>query len=244
MEIQNFQAQLPLKDEAQQQSSGVTVYNHKSGSESTLGEIANAKQSPSVVASPGGTIGATGMVSPWTMANAAIKGVVNFLNSVTTMWEAPPQPVQRTPPPPPPSQTPRGSNQIAPEHEQSKPIAPETQGPTPSLIPSWAKIFEYTGRSEWHAGGASQNGYVDLRRELKDKIKSIEILSADGSTVLATGKLEKVGTDGRPRYRFNKSGRNLPEGALIKATLVDNKDGGHGGIRYIEIPKPEKTFRW
>lgn len=177
------------------------------------------------------------VASAWNVGTAAIEGVLRFLQSVTTIYSPPPtrrtepQPIQRPQPTPQPDPTPK------PEPTPQAPVAP-------SLIPSWARMFESTGNSKWHPGGASQNGYIDLRSELKGKIESIEILSADGTKVLATGKFEKITADGKPRFRFNIKGSQLPEGAIIKATLKPNDQGQHGGIRYIEIPKPGQAFAW
>jgi hypothetical protein len=85
---------------------------------------------------------------------------------------------------------------------------------------------------------------MDLRKELAGKIEKLEILSPDGTTVIATGTFDRIGRDGRPRYKFNKAGSELPNGAIIKATLKPNPQGGHGGIRYIEIPKTKDVFKF
>jgi len=85
---------------------------------------------------------------------------------------------------------------------------------------------------------------MDLRKELAGKIEKLEILSPDGTQVIATGTFDRLGRDGRPRYKFNKAGSELPNGAIIKATLKPNPQGGHGGIRYIEIPSTKKVFNF
>jgi hypothetical protein len=188
------------------------------------------------------------------MANSVIDGVLNFMNSVTTIFAAPPPPPSQSvpqpdqpqiPTPQPPAvQIPVAPQAASPIQAPEVPSAPPPAAAPQSLIPSWAKIFEYTGNSEWRPGGTSQKAYIDFRPELKGKIQSLEILSPDGTSVIATGTLENVGSDGRPRYRFNKAGKDIPSGAIIKATLVPNKDGGNGGVRYIEIPNSERKFVW
>jgi hypothetical protein len=79
---------------------------------------------------------------------------------------------------------------------------------------------------------------------LKGKIKTLEVLSPDGTKVLATGKFEGITKEGKPRYRVNAKGDDLPQGAIIKATLNDTPEGNAGGVRYIEIPKPGQKFVW
>jgi len=182
------------------------------------------------------------------MAGATIQGILDFMSSSTTIFVPPP------PPPPPPAPS-------APVVATPAPVpSPTTPAPTPpaptvvadppppppapaSLIPTAARIFEYTGRSEFRPGGASQNAYIDLRHELKGRIAKIEILSPDGTKVIGTGTYERTDDKGRPRYRFNVKGPNLPEGASIKATLTDIEHG-KPGVRYIEIQKPSQKFVW
>jgi hypothetical protein len=106
-------------------------------------------------------------------------------------------------------------------------------------LPPGAKIFENAGTSEWRPGGASENAYVWLRKELKGDVDKIQILSADGTKVIATGSLGKVGSDGRTRFNFNKKSGEIPSGAIVMATLKNN-----GGVRYIEIDKPSRVFKW
>jgi hypothetical protein len=202
--------------------------------------------------------GATGKIHEF--AQAAINAILGFVNSLTVVWEAPrpastpqaPQPTQ-TPVAVPPA-VPQGPEVPPPASEAPVPPAPEdavVTNPEPvvsepavaaapaSLLPSSARIFEFTNKSEWHPGLFNQKPYVDLRPELKGRVASIKILSPDGSTVIANGKLEKVGSDGRPRYRFDKTAASIPEGAIIMANLTNND-----GVRYIELDRPSRTFKW
>lgn len=164
----------------------------------------------------------------WSMASAAISGIVDFMKQTTVVWGSPAQPSR------------------APTQIQPAPIPPTPPAPTtaPSLIPSWAQMFEYTNNSEWRPGTPNQKSAIDLRPELAGKIEKLEILSPDGTQVIATGTYERRGRDGRPRYKFDKAGSELPNGAILKATLKSTPDGKHGGIRYIEIPRTNKPFRF
>jgi hypothetical protein len=85
----------------------------------------------------------------------------------------------------------------------------------------------------------NQKAYVDLRPELKGRVSSIKILSPDGASIVATGKLERVGSDGRPRFRFDRPAASIPQGAIIMANLTNND-----GVRYIELDRPSRAFRW
>jgi hypothetical protein len=174
----------------------------------------------------------------WGLGTAAIEGVNRLMNAVTTIFTTSrPAPVvsggggstdkpgtgEVVPPPPPPP---------------PPPATPQ------SLIPHWARMFEYTGNSQWHPGGTTEKPYIDFRKELKGDIETLEILSPDGTTVIARGRFEKQTGDEKQRFRFDVLAKDLPPGAIIKATLKPNKDGGHGGIRYIEIPRPGRTMKF
>ncbi len=178
------------------------------------------------------------------IANAAIAGILSLMNSVTTLFE----PLPGMPssggavavPPPAPSERPATS---APAVSTEPSTQPTPAGPQ-SLIPPWAQLFKLTGDCEFRPGGPSSNAYIDFRGELKGKIQKLEILSADGTNVLAAGTPEGITNNGKPRYRLNAKGADLPKGAILKATLKDTAEGNAGGIRYIEIPKPDKKFVW
>jgi hypothetical protein len=216
----------------------------------------------------GTSLGVSNSWSAHDFARAAIDAVFGFVNSLTVIWEAPkppmqvaqppaepqpnpqpgqpaatPQPPADTPSPQPPSMSPPATTTPAPDDGAVIGADPGASTPVSesprSLITTAARMFEFTNKSDWHPGGASQRAYVDLRSELKGRVSSIRVLSADGTTVLATGKLEKIISDGRPRFRFDKSGANLPPGAIILAHLT-NGDGD----RYIELDKPTRAFKW
>jgi hypothetical protein len=175
----------------------------------------------------------------WGLGTAAIEGVNRLMNAVTTIFTTPrPTPVVS-------GQPPAGGGGSTSPTVSVPPPPPPPPAPAPqSLIPSWARMFEYTGNSQWHPGGTTERAYIDFRKELKGDIETLEILSPDGTTVIARGRFEKQTRDEKQRFRFDVLAKNLPPGAIIKATLKPNKDGGHGGIRYIEIPRPGKTMKF
>jgi len=175
----------------------------------------------------------------WDLGNATIQALLGLMKSTTVIVGAPIRRALQPAPDPSP-----GTGPTPPE---PPPVVPPVQAqPAPqSLIPSWAEIFKSTGDSRWNPGSNGGKAFIDLRKELKGDIEKIEILSADGTKVLATGRLESVNnTTGKPRYTFDKNGNDFPAGAIIKATLKPNKNGDPGGIRYIEIPKPGNKFTW
>jgi hypothetical protein len=204
--------------------------------------------------------GAPGIIHEF--AQAAIDAIVGFVNSLTVVWEAPrPAP---TPQAPQPMQTPVAAPPAVPQGPEAQP--PASQAPVPpapaapedtvvvapepvstpavstlpaSLLPSSARIFEFTNKSEWHPGLFNQKAYIDLRPELRGRVSSLRILSPDGTSVIANGKLERVGSDGRPRFRFDKAGASIPAGAIIMANLTNND-----GVRYIELDRPSRAFKW
>jgi hypothetical protein len=245
MEIQNLQPSL-LQPDAAAGTGTQRVNTLGVMTQDSLAQLANAKQLALSESNQASILGGQFR----SMASSVIDGVLNFMSSVTTIFAPPPPRPQSSPQvqiPAPQAQVvqiPVNRQAAVPIREASNPSATPPSAAPQSLIPSWAQIFEYTGKSEWRPGGASQKSYIDFRAELKDKIQSLEILSPDGTSVIANGTLENVGSDGRPRYRFNKSGKDIPNGAIIKATLVPNKDGGNGGIRYIEIPNSGRKFIW
>jgi hypothetical protein len=201
--------------------------------------------------------GATGKIHEF--AHAAINAILGFVNSLTVVWESP-RPVA-APQAPQPQQTPVAEPPAAPQGPQAPPPASEAPAPpapedtvvvapepvsTPavstlpaSLLPSSARIFEFTNKSEWHPGLFNQKAYIDLRPELRGRVSSLRILSPDGASVIANGKLERVGSDGRPRFRFDKAGASIPAGAIIMANLTNND-----GVRYIELDRPSRAFKW
>ena len=46
-----------------------------------------------------------------------------------------------------------------------------------------------------------------------------------------------VDSKGRPVYRFKKAGDDFPKGAILMMTMTG------GGVRYVEIPNPAKSFK-
>jgi hypothetical protein len=184
----------------------------------------------------------------WGMANAAVKAVMGMFRRVPTVWRVPlpfstPTNVPVTTQPPANQGSPAPSGQVArteaPPPSGSQAQVSSAPAATHSLLPPWAKIFENAGTSEWRPGGASENAYVWLRKELKGDIDKIQVLSPDGTKVIATGSLGKVASDGRTRFNFDKKSGEVPSGAIVMATLKNN-----GGVRYIEIDKPNRAFKW
>lgn len=184
----------------------------------------------------------------WGMANAAVKAVMGMFRRAPTVWRVPlplssptnlPVSTQPAPNQGSPATTGQAPKTEAPPVSGSQAQASAAPTTTQSLLPPWAKMFENAGTSEWRPGGASENAYIWMRKELKGDIEKIQILSPDGTKVIATGSLGKVGSDGRTRFNFDKKSGEIPSGAIVMATLKNN-----GGIRYIEIDKPNRVFKW
>lgn len=110
--------------------------------------------------------------------------------------------------------------------------------PPQSLIPTGAKEFEKTGEIEWRPRLNDGKLSMIFRRTHKDKAEQVQIFSADGKTLLATGKLQRVLADGRPVYIFDKPGSSFPDGAIVTMTL------NSGGVRKLSIPETSKEFKY
>lgn len=62
-----------------------------------------------------------------------------------------------------------------------------------------------------------------LPKRITGRVKSVKILSPDGSQVLAKGKYSGVGNGDREHYRFNKAGGKYPDGAIVVVELEDGR---------------------
>lgn len=60
----------------------------------------------------------------------------------------------------------------------------------------------------------------------------VQILSPDGTAVLATGRWAGIGNGDRAHFRFDRSGGSFPAGAIVRVTFRD------GSVRTVTIPKP------
>jgi|GEM_PF-1871780 len=60
-----------------------------------------------------------------------------------------------------------------------------------------------------------------LPKGLTGKVKSVEIRSPDGSSVLAKGKYAGNGNGDREHFRFSKAGSEFPDGAIVVITMED-----------------------
>lgn len=248
MEISTAQSQLSQHDWQSYSDSNTQANSQVKTSSACLGMVTEADRGG--YARPNQFCGCPGPVQRvWDMGMAVIRGIENLAKAITVIW-SPPRPTVPAPPqnPPvviesPPAQP--APTECVPPAETNQPAPTEQPTPTPtpqSLVPTHARIFEYTGNSEWRPGKDSQNAFLNLRKNLYGDVDKIEILSPDGTTVIATGRFEKRLEDGRPRYRFDTKGANIPEGAIIKATLKVKNAGQEPGVRYIEIPKPGQKF--
>jgi hypothetical protein len=62
-----------------------------------------------------------------------------------------------------------------------------------------------------------------LPSRLTGKVKSVTILSADKSKILAKGKYSGVGNGDREHFRFSKAGSGYPDNAIVLITMKDGK---------------------
>jgi hypothetical protein len=183
----------------------------------------------------------------WGMAKAAVKAIMGMVRGVPTLWRVP-LPIASSTVIPVDTRPPNQMAAVSIGQQGQATVAPASGTQTESvssppvqhsLLPHWAEIFKFTGNSEWRPGGASENSYIWLRKELKGDVEKVQILSPDQTKVIATGSFSKVGDDGRTRFNFNKKSGEIPSGAIVMVTLKNN-----GGIRYIEIDKPNRAFKW
>jgi hypothetical protein len=80
---------------------------------------------------------------------------------------------------------------------------------------------------------------MKFRPEHKDLCERLEILSPDGTRVLATGKMTGTTSKGRPIFTFDKPAASFPPGSIVMMTFKNN-----GGVRYTEINNPANAFNW
>jgi len=62
-----------------------------------------------------------------------------------------------------------------------------------------------------------------LPSRLTGKVKSVTILSADKTKILAKGKYSGVGNGDREHFRFSKAGSSYPDNAIVLITMKDGK---------------------
>ena len=58
-----------------------------------------------------------------------------------------------------------------------------------------------------------------LPKGLTGKVKGVQVLSPDGTSVLAKGKYAGNGNGDREHFRFNKPGGEFPDGAIVVITM-------------------------
>ncbi len=119
-----------------------------------------------------------------------------------------------------------------------KQIGEQSAGATSETKTSKNKKTTETGAASktsggGHTGGTSNqflwkpqsesngNLVVLLPANMSGNVKSLEVLSPDGSTVLASGQQAGIANGGREHFRFNKPGASFPDGALVKIQMKD-----------------------
>jgi hypothetical protein len=136
--------------------------------------------------------------------------------------EAETPPVDETCPPTTPAPTTPVEDE--PTCEDPSEVTPEAVDPTETEPePKVADTLTQPGFL-WKPQGAKEGKLlVCLPEKYTGKVKSVKILSADGSKVLGSGHFEKVGSAGRERYEFKKAGDKYPAGAIIEIELENGK---------------------
>jgi hypothetical protein len=133
-----------------------------------------------------------------------------------------------TPTPPPPPEPPK------------PPVAPPPPpAPAKSLLPPHAQIFKKEGEISWEPAGASGMPRMRFRPSQKNKWEKVEILSPDGTQVIATGKFVRNTSNGRPEFTFDKPASEFPPGSIVMMTFKNGE-----GVRYTEIQNPAANFTW
>jgi hypothetical protein len=109
--------------------------------------------------------------------------------------------------------------------------------PHPSLIPAHAREFDRTGEIEWRPRLNNGNLSIVFRPDHNTLAEKVEIFSADGTTLLATGTKSGKTEDGRPIYTFDRPGASFPDGAVVVMTFKDGK-----GVRRMTIPDSSEKY--
>jgi hypothetical protein len=109
--------------------------------------------------------------------------------------------------------------------------------PKQSLIPAYAREFEKTGEIEWRPRLNNGNLSIIFRPEHNNLAEKVEIFSADGTTLLATGTKSGKTEDDRPIYTFDQAGSSFPDGAVVVMTFKENK-----GVRRMTIADTSEKY--
>jgi hypothetical protein len=109
--------------------------------------------------------------------------------------------------------------------------------PQPSLIPAHAREFDRTGEIEWRPRLNNGNLSIIFRPEHNTLAEKVEIFSADGTTLLATGTKSGKTEDDRPIYTFDRAGASFPDGAVVVMTFKEGK-----GVRRMTIPDSSEKY--
>jgi hypothetical protein len=126
--------------------------------------------------------------------------------------------------------------EIGGDSRKEAPKAEPKKAPV-SLVKPDAQIFKVTGSMEWQPKGKDGFAEMFFRPQHRGKIAQVELLSEDGTKVIARPKALGVDSKGRPVFRFSEPGEDFPKGAILMMTMTG------GGVRYLEIPNPAKSFR-
>jgi len=100
------------------------------------------------------------------------------------------------------------------------------------LIPTKASEFDKTGEIEWRPTGNNGNLSMTFRKAHDTMAEKVEIISPDGTKVLATGVRAGSTADGRPIYKFDKPGASFPDGSTVLMTFKNGE--GHRKLKIDE----------
>jgi hypothetical protein len=107
-----------------------------------------------------------------------------------------------------------------------------------SLVPPGTREFERTGQIEWRPRLNNGNLSILFRTTHASLAEKVQILSADGTTLLATGVRAGTNSDGRPVYNFDQPGANFPDGAIVVMTLKNS-----AGTRMMKVHETAEKFQ-
>lgn len=115
-------------------------------------------------------------------------------------------------------------NQVNPTNQTAGTLAPDAPRNAPEGF-LWKPRSDSDGRL-----------VVLLPSQFLGRVAKVEVVSADGSKVLATGRYAGIGNGVRLHFRFDRSGSNFPNNVILQVTLTDGQIGG------VRIPNPSSRI--
>ncbi len=169
--------------------------------------------------------------STFSFLNTLVEKVMSFVSGLLSQPQ-PQAPTITAPTTQVPGSTPAETSAPITPAEASEPVEASAASEAETL-PTPARALKKKGDFLWKPTSEKDGKLVILTpARLTGRIQSVNILSSDGSKVLAKGKFSGVGNGDREHFRFTKAGADFAEGSIVQIKLTN------GDIRTVRIEKP------